>query len=172
MDNLSCTQWQVEASHGVHWDGKGQTGEGMTFGKGALIAFSRKQKGNTKSSTESEIVGVDDAISIVLWVLYFVQEQGYAMIHATIYQDNKSAILLKTNGKMSSSKRTKHIKMKFFFITEKFEQGEIKVEHMPTNRVWIDVNTKPKQGQPFRVDHRMIMNCPLNLPASLVFEVM
>ena len=33
------------------------------------------------------------------------------MSHATIYQENKSAILLETNGKMSSSKRTKHIKM-------------------------------------------------------------
>ena len=106
VDNLSCAHWKVDASHGVHWDGKGQTDAGMTFGKGALIAFSRKQKDNTKSSTESEIVGVDDAILTVLWVLYFVQEQGYAMSHATIYQDNKSAILLETNGKISISKRT------------------------------------------------------------------
>ena len=105
VDDLSCAQWQVDPSHGMHWDGKGQTGAGMTFGKGALIAFSRKQKGNTKSSTESEIVGVDDAILTVLWALYFVQKQVCAMSHATIYQDNKSAIMLETNGKMSSSKK-------------------------------------------------------------------
>ena len=101
------------------------------MGKGALIDFSHKHKGNTKSSMESEIVGVGDAISTILWALYFIQEKGYKMSHATIYQDNKSAILLENNGKMSSSKRTKHIKMKFFFVTDKIEQGEIKVEHMP-----------------------------------------
>ena len=47
---------------------------------------------------------------------------------------------------MSSSKRTKHIKAKYFFITDKIEQGEVKIEHLPTERMWIDVNTKPKQG--------------------------
>ena len=94
------------------------------------------------------------------------------MSHATIYQDNKSTILLETNGKVPSSKKTKHIKMKFFFITDKIEQGEIKVEHMPTNRMWIVVNTKPKQGRPFRVDRGMIMNCPVDLPASLAFQPM
>ena len=46
--------------------------------------------------------------------LYFIQEQGYNMAHAFIYQDNKSAILLGTNGKMSSSGRTKHIKSIIF----------------------------------------------------------
>ena len=94
------------------------------------------------------------------------------MSHATIYQDNKSAILLETNGKMSISKRTKHIKMKFFFITDKIEQGEVNVEHMPTEHMWIDVNTKPKEGRPFRVDRGMMMNCPVDLPASLAFEAM
>ena len=107
VDEMSCAKYQVDASHGVYWDGKGQTGAGRTLGKGARIAFSRKHKVNAKSSMESKIVGVDDAISTILWALYFIQEQGYEMSHATIYQDNKSAILLETNGKMSSSKRTK-----------------------------------------------------------------
>ena len=36
----------------------------MTLGQGALIAFSAKQKINTKSSTESEVVGVDDGMPL------------------------------------------------------------------------------------------------------------
>ena len=111
-------------------------------------------------------MGVDDAMPSVLWALYFIQAQGYNMVHALVYQDNESAILLERNGKMSSSKRTKHIKIKYFFVTDKIEQGEVVVEHMPTGKMWIDLNTKPKMGRPFRVDRSMIMNCPIDLPAS------
>ena len=66
MDSLARVHWQVDASHGVHWDNKDQTGEGMTLGKGALISFSRKQKGNTRSSTETELVRVDNVMPTIL----------------------------------------------------------------------------------------------------------
>ena len=95
VDNLMSAQWLIDGSHGVHWDCKGQTGAGMSLGKGAIISFSRKQKTNTRSSTESELVGVDDAIPTVLWSLYFIRAQGYDMSHATIYQDNKSEYCLR-----------------------------------------------------------------------------
>ena len=66
------------------------------------------------------------------------------MTHALIYQDNKSAILLEVNGKMSSSKRTKHIKAKYFFVTDKVAQGDVVIEHKYTDDMWIDSNMKPK----------------------------
>ncbi len=69
---------------------------------------------NMRSSTESEIVGVDDAIGSVLWSMYFMQEEGINVTCVRIYQDNNSAILLEVNGRASSTKRTKHIKTKFF----------------------------------------------------------
>ena len=74
VDNLSSSQWSIDASHGVHWNCKGPTGAGMTLGRGAVVSFSRKQKVNTRSSTESELVGVDDAMPTVLWSLYCIQE--------------------------------------------------------------------------------------------------
>ena len=64
---------------------------------------------------------------------------------------------------MSSSKGTKHIKAKYFFITDKIEPREVKIEHLPTKRMWIDVNTKPKQGTPFRIDRSYMMNCVIDL---------
>jgi hypothetical protein len=51
-------------------------------------------------------------------------EQGYDMDQSLLYQDNMSAILLKTNGRASSSKRTKHIKVKYCFVKDKVDQGE------------------------------------------------
>ena len=56
IDNLSSSQCNIDASHGVHWDCKGQTGAGMTLGQGAMVSLSYKQKVNTRRSTESELV--------------------------------------------------------------------------------------------------------------------
>jgi hypothetical protein len=132
----------------------------MTMGRGAILSYSWKQKVNTKSSTETELVGVDDAISNILWSLYFLQAQGCGTSHAIIYQDNKSAILLESNGKWSSGKRTKHIKAKYFFVTDKVADGDVIIKHTPTETMWADMNTKPKQGRAFRIDRSRMMNCP------------
>jgi hypothetical protein len=130
---------------------KGHTGTGMSFGQGMALSYSWKQKIMTKSSMEAELVGVDDSLGYILWARYryFMQEQGYDMEALLLYQDNMSAMLLETNGKASSSKRTKHIKIKYFLVKDKIDQGDIAVEHCPTEQMWTDVNTKPKQGAGF-----------------------
>ena len=83
-----------------------------------------------------------------------------------LYQDNMSAILLETNGRASSSKRTKHIKVKYFFIKDKVDQGEITIEHCPTEQMWTDINTKPKQGLVFRVFRGHVMGIPADYKDS------
>ena len=103
-DNLQVLKWYVDAAHLVHKDMKGHTGAVMTLGKGGVYNTSTKQKINTRSSTESELVGVDDVIPQVLWMRSFLESQGYSSSSTIIYQDNKSAILLKKNGRFSSSK--------------------------------------------------------------------
>jgi hypothetical protein len=74
-------------------------------GEGTVQSISRKQKLNTKSSTESELVGAHDVSIMILWTKLFLEEQGYEIEKNILYQDN-SAILLETNGKKSSCKRT------------------------------------------------------------------
>ena len=163
VQDLRVMHWYIDAAHMVHWDCKGQTGAAMTMGRGAILSYSWKQKLNTKSSTETELVGVDDAISNILWSLYFLQEQGCGTTHAIIYQDNKSAILLESNGKFSSGKRTKHIKAWYFFVADKVADGEVMVKHVPTDKMWADMNTKPKQGLAYRTDRSYMMNCDVDL---------
>ena len=58
---------------------------------------------------------------------------------------------------MSSGKKTKHIKAKFFFIKDRVDNGEIKVIDCPT-----DIMTKPLQGTAFRMMQAELMNCPVN----------
>ena len=76
-DDLHVIKWYVDASFAVHPDFRSHTGVGMTLGKGFPITKSSKQKLNTRSSTESELVGADDAAQMILWTKFFMEAQGY-----------------------------------------------------------------------------------------------
>ncbi len=131
-DGSGMLKWYVDASHGVHPNMKGHTGGGLTMGTGFPIAASSKQKLNTRSSTETEIVAVDGLMPSILWTRRFLEAQDYGVTENIIYQDNKSAILLEKNGKASSTKRTKHINIRFFFVTDRVKKNEVSVEWCPT----------------------------------------
>ncbi len=116
------------------------------MGNGAILAGSKKQKINTKSMAESEVVGVDDYSGQILWTNYFMQAQGYKVVEMVVYQDNQSAILFKVNGKESSGKRTSQMNIKYFFIKDCVDSGEITIKYCPTEDIVADYFTKPNRG--------------------------
>ena len=67
-----------------------------------------------------------------------------------MYQDNMETMHLETNGSLSSSKRTKHIKDRYFFIKDKVDTGEIEIEQYPTEMMWADVLNNPKSDRTLR----------------------
>jgi hypothetical protein len=111
-------KWWVDASFAVHPNMRGHSRAGLSLGCGFTIVSSTKQKLNTRSSTETEIVEADGFIPAIYWTRYFMKAQGYGVKDNVLFQDNKSSILLESNGKDSSSKRTKHISTRYFFITD------------------------------------------------------
>ncbi len=118
---------------------------------------STKQKLNTRSSTESEIVGADDFMPAICWTRYFMEAQGYQVQDNILFQDIKSAILLEKNGKASSSKRTKHVNIWYFFITNHVDKGDVSLVWCPTGDMIRDFMTKPLQGALFRKFRDQIM---------------
>ena len=60
---------------------------------------------------------------------------------------------------MSSSKRTKHIKVKYFLIKDYYNAGEIDLQYCPTGQMRTDVLTKPLQGQLFKDMQAFLQNC-------------
>jgi hypothetical protein len=64
-----------------------------------------------------------------------------------LYQDNKSAILLETNGWSSSSKQTKHIKIRYYYVADRIAKGDLSVVWCPTDKMIADFLTKPLQGK-------------------------
>jgi hypothetical protein len=130
----------------------------MTLGKGATYGASTKQKLNTKSSTEAELVGVNDVMPQILWTHYFLEAQGYAVTNSVINQDNQSAMLLEKNGRGSSSKRTRHINIRYFFVADRVAAGEVSINYCPTGDMLADFFTKPLQGSIFRKFRDIILN--------------
>lgn len=149
-DSDGILMWYVDASFAVHPNMRSHTGGGLTMGRGFPIVVSTKQKLNTRSSTESELIAVDDVMPIILWTRNFLLEQGYGVIENLLLQDNKSAILLEKNGRKSSGKRTRHVNIRYFFITDRINMKEISVEWCPTKDMVADFMTKPLQGSHFR----------------------
>jgi hypothetical protein len=132
------------------------------LGKGATSSYSRKVKTNTRSLTETQLLAEDMFMPAMLWLQHFIQAQGYEVECIGLYQDNINLQLLIKNGKMSSGKKTKHIKSKFFFIKDKVDNGEIKVIDCPREEMWADVMTMLLQETVFRVMQAEMMNCPVN----------
>jgi hypothetical protein len=156
-DDLHVIKWWVDASFAVHPDFKSHTGGGMSYGTGMPQTISRKQKLNTRSSTEAELVGADDVSIMILWTKLFMEAQGYEITKNILYQDNKSTILLEENGKRSSSKRTRAFNIRYFFLTDQIEKGNLTVEYCPTLKMKGDFFTKPLQGKLFREHKNSIL---------------
>jgi len=87
----------------------------MLLGKGTMYSVSCKQKLNTKSSMEAELVAIDGVMGQILWTCHLLATQGQYVPITTIYQDTKSTIQLAENGK-SSSKH--HLNVRYYFITD------------------------------------------------------
>ena len=75
-----------------------------------------------------------------------------------MYQDNQSAILLENNKRSSSSKRAKHLNIRYFFITDQIKKGDLHIEYCPTDNMVADLFTKPLQGKQFLQFRKVIMN--------------
>ncbi len=83
--------------------------------------------------------------------------QGYGVTKNLLLQDNKSPMLMERNGKASSGKRTRHINIWYFFITDRINLKEVQIEAYPIKEMVADFMTKPLQGRLFRRLHDYIM---------------
>ena len=117
-NEISILKWWIDESFAVHPNIRGHTGGDISMGRTFPIVSSTKQKLNTQRSTETEIVAVYYCMPALLWTRYWLDDQGYDFFENIIYQDNKSAIILENNGKYSSSKRTNHINIRYYFVID------------------------------------------------------
>lgn len=93
-DGLNTCKWHVDASFAVHPDFKSHSGGIMFLHElgGGMASGSTKQKLNTRSSTEAELVASDGFLAKMVWAKNFLYHQGIGLRKNILLQDNKSAI--------------------------------------------------------------------------------
>ncbi len=156
-DDNRTIRCYVDVAFAIHKDYKSHTGGIMTLGMGSICSASTKQKVNAKSSTESELIGVDDEISKKLWTKRFIEAQGHKVNANIVCRDNTSSMKLEANGKASSGKRTRHFHIKYFYFTDLIQRNEIQIEYCRTNDMIGDYMTKPLTGAKFTRFRNKIM---------------
>ena len=97
-------------------------------------------------------------IPMVLWIRVFMEHQWLQIRENIVYQDNQSSILLETNGRRSSSKRTRHLNIRYFFVTDQIKKERMTVVFCPTGDMWGDFFTNPLQGAVFYKFRKVILN--------------
>ena len=156
-NNLDSLYMWINASYATHPNMRSHTGGAMYFGTGILHGKSSKQKLNTKSSTEAELVAVSDYIPYHIWMINFLRHQGYEIKNKILYQDNQSAIKMEVNGRNSCTGNSRHIDIRYFFIHNRIKSGNLDVVYCPTEKMLADFFTKPLQGKIFKNFRSAIM---------------
>jgi hypothetical protein len=100
---------------------------------------------------------LSDLTSIVIWTRDFLVAQGEQPPPANIFQDNQSTMALVDKG-ISTSDRTKHVKIRYFWVKDRVDSGEIAIQYIPTEDMIADILTKPMQGEKFRKLRSMLLN--------------
>ena len=73
--------WNVDAAFGIQEDFKSHTGAVMMLLKGSIQSISTKQKGNSRSSTEAELISIINVPSKIQWTTFFMKEKGCKINH-------------------------------------------------------------------------------------------
>jgi hypothetical protein len=116
----------------------------MCFSLGsAMISWSsRKQKSIALSTAEAEYMAACEACTEAVWLRKLISDLfDQTPESTTIYCDNQSCIRLSEHPVFHE--RSKHIEIKYYFIRDKFQKGEVKLEYIPTDKQTTNILTKP-----------------------------
>jgi hypothetical protein len=117
---------------------------------------SKKQRTVALSTCEAELYAEAAAIQEVLWLRGLVKELGLgAQIGSIVYGDNQSAIAVTNNG--IKGEKTKHVDVKYHFVTETVERGDVQLKWIPTAEQQADIFTKALPAPAFELLRKQLM---------------
>jgi hypothetical protein len=129
----------IHASFATHEDGKGQSGCILFWGNTLVYEACRKQRIVTKNSTEAELIALSDYIDEGTLLEDFIMELGMLFDEdivdtpQVVFQDNKSTIELVDKG--GGKPRTKYMKVRRAYVTERLSTGEVSIRYTHTSRM-------------------------------------
>ena len=92
------------------------------------------------STTEAEFMALTEAAKEALWIKGLMKDLGLEQDKVTLWCDSQSAICLSKNS--THHERTKHIDVRYNFIRDVVEAGDVDVLKIHTSRNPADALTK------------------------------
>ncbi|WVZ58134.1 hypothetical protein U9M48_008437 [Paspalum notatum var. saurae] len=131
-----------DADHaGCQIDRKSTSGTCQFLGTSLVSWSSRKQAGVALSTTEVEYVAAASCCSQLLWMKATHSDFGLMFEKIPLLVDSTSAISVAKNLVLHS--RTKHIDVRFHFLRDYYEKGDIDLVHVVSENQLADIFTKP-----------------------------
>ena len=107
------------------------------------------------STTEAEYMAVTEAVKEAIWLRGLLEELGISQRSVTIHCDSMSAIYLAKNQVFHA--RTKHIDVRYHFVRDVLEDGDVEIVKVHTKDNPADMLTKVVPSNKF--DHcRNLLN--------------
>jgi len=117
---------------------------------------SKKQRTVAQSTCEAELYAEAAAIQEVLWLRGLLQELGlHVQTGSVVNGDNQSTIAISQNG--IKGERTKHVDVKYHFITETVQSGKVQLQWIPTTQQQADIFTKALAAPVFEQFRKLLM---------------
>lgn len=140
---------QIKAYADANWGGgkyetRSTSGNAVILNNGIISWNCKTQRTTARSSTEAELSAFDLCSIKAKWFRDLLAEIGFGELCIPIYGDNLSAIAICTKAEMRE--RTKHVNIKHAAIRDFIDDGEIRIEYVPTEENWADAFTKSLTG--------------------------
>lgn len=130
----------VDADFANDEDRKSTTGLVIMVFNCPVMWASKKQPIVALSTTEAEFIAASHAACELLWFRKVLKDCNIGLEGPTVlHEDNQGAIAMSKNPE---TRRTKHIDVKYNFIREKVENGDIQLCYVPTSEQKADILTK------------------------------
>jgi hypothetical protein len=132
---------------GCKIDRKSTSGTCQFLGRSLASRASKKQNSVALSTTEAEYIVAGHCCAQLLWMRQTLRDYGYKLSKVPLLCDNESAINMADNSVEHS--RTKHIDIRYNFLRDHQQKGDIEIAYVNTQNQLADIFTKPLDEKTF-----------------------
>jgi hypothetical protein len=151
----------IDASFNCYENGRGHSGILMFLDRvsAAILAKSLKQKTVSSSSTQAELISLNEAVLHVMWIEGILSEllPGVKIKPIKVFNDNTSMISLAKQPVVNRQGRSKFMNRALFKVNENIAAGDIVMLYEDTDTLVADFLTKAVHGKRFKMFRARIL---------------
>jgi hypothetical protein len=132
---------------GYKIDRKSTSGTCQFLGRSLMSWASKKQNSVALSTAKAEYIATGHCCAQLLGMRQTLRDYGYKLSKVPLLYDNESAIRMTDNPVEHS--RTKHIDIRYHFLREHQQRGDIEIAYVNTKNQLADIFTKPLDEKTF-----------------------